>query len=139
MHRTLTFAFIFLAACAGGNAARRPESIARPSIVPQLVNQLFFGSGSTAPATIEVRVTNNATVPIVVRRIEVDSPGMGQFQILRTNRTFRETVAPGETRALSIFAMAETQRRNPTEPLTLRAIVDFESGKTTWREVVMTR
>lgn len=138
MHRTLTFAFVFLMACAG-SVARRPESIARPSIQPELVNQLFFGSGTTAPATIEVRVRNNATVPIVLRRIEVDSPGMGQFQILRTNRTFRETIAPGETKPFAIFAMAETTRRNPTEPLTLRAIVDFESGKVAWREMVMTR
>ena len=138
MHRALTFSFVFLVACAS-NMAQRPKEIAQPSIEPRLASPLFFGSYSSAPATIEVLIRNNAKVPIVVRRIEVDSPGMAMFTIVKSARTFRETIPPGETKALTVFATATTTRSNPTEPLAMRAIVDFESGPTVWREMVMQR
>jgi hypothetical protein len=85
-------------------------------------------------------VANRATVPIVVRRIEVDSPGMGQYTIRREVRDFRDTIAPGEAKELTLFATAFAQTtRRPTEPLQLRVIIELEHGDVRWREILLAR
>jgi hypothetical protein len=124
-------------ACASGSG--RPANIAAPEIRADVVGTIFFGSGNTAPANIDVEVTNVANVPIVLRRVEIDSPGMGTYGLQRASRLVRETIAPGETKRVTVFATAVTTVRNPSEPLTIRAIVELESGKDRWREIVFTR
>lgn len=139
MRRALTFLFLLTLACASSKSAR-PATIAQPDIDARLVHQVFFGSGTSAPATIEVRVLNRATVPVMVNRVEIDSPGMGQYTIGRTMRDFKQVVQPGETKALTVFATAYAQTTvNPSEPLMLRAIVEFSAGDAVWREIVMSR
>jgi hypothetical protein len=138
MHRRvslLILVVVFAQACStAGNS--RPPNIAAPAITPTLVGTVFFGSGSSAPANIDVTVTNRANVPIVLRRLEVDSPGMGTYALQRTSRQVRETIAAGETKSVTVFATAYTSVRNPSEPLTIRVIADFENGKDRWREIV---
>ncbi|HEU4886485.1 MAG TPA: hypothetical protein VFV49_01270 [Thermoanaerobaculia bacterium] len=142
MHRRVSLLFLvvlfvlFAVAC-GSTGSGRPANITAPDLRAQLNGSVFFGSGTTAPANIDVTVTNTANVPIVLRRVEVDSPGMGTHGILRTSRTFRENIAPGETKSVTVFATAVTTTRNPSEPLTIRVIADFESGKDRWREIEM--
>ena len=127
-----------LLACSGSGTSR-PASIAPPAISAQLMHEIFFGSQNNAPATIEVRVLNRSNVPINIRRIELDSPGMAQYTILRNVRYFNEVVPPGETKAVGIVVTAVTQVSRPTEPLQIRAIVEFEAGGTRWRELLMER
>jgi hypothetical protein len=139
MRRTLSFLLLLSLAC-GSTQARRPEGMPQPDIDADLVSPLFFGSGTTAPATIEVRVGNRGQAPIVLRRIEIDSPGMGQYTLLRYVRQHNETIPPGEVKALTAFATAVAQTtRRPSEPLTIRAIVELQSQGQTWREVAMIR
>jgi hypothetical protein len=138
MRRAWSFLLLLIVACAS-NQSTRPASIAQPDMDAQLVHPVFFGSGDTAAATVEVRVLNRATVPITVNRVEIDSPGMGQYSLIRNIREFKETVQPGEVKALTMFAtaIAETTR-NPTEPLRIRTIIEFQAGTDYWREVRMT-
>ena len=137
MHRRMSLLFLvalFAAACSSaGNS--RPANIAAPEVRAGLAGTVFFGSGTSAPANIDVSVTNRANVPIVLRRVEVDSPGMSTYGLIRAARTMRETIAPGETKSVTVFATAVTNVRNPSEPLTLRVVADFESGKDRWREI----
>jgi hypothetical protein len=132
---SLLFLVVLFAVSCGSAGNTRPATIAAPEIRAGLAGTVFFGSGSTAPANIDVSVTNRATVPIVLRRVEVDSPGMSTYGLVRTARTMRETIAPGETKSVTVFATAVTNVRNPSEPLTLRVIADFENGKDRWREI----
>lgn len=127
-----------LAAC-GGTGTSRPPSIPRPDLDAQLLHEIFFGSQNTAPGTVEVRVQNRATVPIAVRRIELDSPGMGQWGLFRTQRYLNETIEPGQTKPILVVVTAYTNVRRPSEPLQIRAIVEFEAGGTRWREILMAR
>jgi hypothetical protein len=139
MRRKLSILLLLSLACAT-TPVKRPATIPQPEIDAGLVNRLFFGSGNTAPATIDVRVTNRAAVPITVRKIELDSPGMGQYTLARYYRIYKEVVPPGETKSITVFATAIAQTtRQPTEPLTIRAIVDFEGGGGTWREFLILR
>lgn len=139
MHRHVSSLFLvvlFAVAC-GSAGSGRPANISAPEIRSGVNGTVFFGSGTTAPVTIDVAVTNTATVPIVLRRVEVDSPGMSTYGLIRTSRTMRESLGPGETKTVSVFATAVTNVRNPSEPLTIRVIADFESGKDRWREIEM--
>ena len=138
MRRFTLFALVFIVAC-GSSGGSRPKNIPKPDVGAVLTHDVFFGSGSTAPATIEIRARNRGSVPIELRRVEVSSPGMLEWGIFPTSRDFREVIGPGETKAVTLFATAETTVRRPTEPLTIRAIVEFEAGDARWREVVITR
>jgi hypothetical protein len=129
---------LVLAAC-GSSQTSRPANIPQPDIDASLLHEIYFASQSSAPASIEVRVTNRAAVPITVRRVEIDSPGMGQYTILRTQRLVHEVIESGQTKAIGITATAVTTTSRPSEPLTLRAIVEFESGTAHWREILMAR
>lgn len=140
MHRTMTFLmFVAIAGCSHMQSTSRPATIPQPELAAGLTHSIFFGSSSTAPATIEVAVGNRASVPITVRRVEVDSPGMGEYTLIRTVRDFREEIPPGQMKKLTVFATAQTAVRRPTEPLTIRAIIEFEAaGGARWREILMT-
>lgn len=142
MHRRVSLLFLvvivsalFATAC-GSAGSSRPAGIAAPEVRAEVLGPIFFGSGNTAPANVDVTVTNRATVPIVLRRIEIDTPGMATYAIRRTSREVRETIAPGETKRVTVFATAITNVSNPSEPLTIRTIADFEAGKDRWREVL---
>ncbi|HEX6641637.1 MAG TPA: hypothetical protein VF215_11025 [Thermoanaerobaculia bacterium] len=140
MHRRVSLLFLvaLIAAC-GSAGSGRPAAIAAPEIRAGVAGTIFFGSGSTAPANIDVEVTNVANVPITLRRVEVDSPGMGTYALRRASRIVRETIAPGETKRVTVFATAVTTVRNPSEPLTIRVIAEFENGKDRWREITFAR
>jgi hypothetical protein len=131
-------AMLLTMAC-GSAGSSRPATVAKPDMNVELAHDLFFGSGATAPATIDVTVLNRATVPILLRRVELSSPGMVQYGIYPITRQFHETIQPGETKTVAVFATAQTSVRRPTEPLTLRAIVDFEASGKVWREMLITR
>ena len=140
MRRNLSILLLLVVACAS-NQSKRPANIPQPDLGARLVNPLFFGSGNEAVGTIEVGIRNRAAVPIVVRRIEIDSPGMGQYTLRRSVRDYRETVAPGAEKAMTSFvtAIAQTTRR-PSEPLQLRVIMELEAGPgQVWREIIMLR
>lgn len=140
MHRRVSLLFLVALIVACGSASSgRPAGIAAPEVRAGIAGTIFFGSGSTAPANIDVEVTNVANVPITLRRVEVDSPGMGTYGIQRASRIVRETIAPGETKRVTVFATAVTTVRNPSEPLTIRVIAEFEAGKDRWREIAITR
>jgi hypothetical protein len=137
MRRLVSSLFVVL--IAGCASSGRPANIAAPEADVRLVGSAYFGSGAVAPATVEVEVLNTAAIPIVIRRVEIDSPSMVQYRVIRTARTVRESLAPGETRVVSVMVPIERTSRQLNEPLVLRAVIDFESGSDRWREIVMTR
>ena len=136
--RRLSSVVLFLAmACSSGQSAR-PANVPQPGLRVEPTHDIFFGSGSTAPVTIDVTVLNRAAIPIELRRVELSSPGMAQYAIYSTFRDFHETLQPGEEKSVPIFATAVTTVRNPTEPLTIRAVLDFQAQGKVWREMVIT-
>jgi hypothetical protein len=142
MHRMVKFLLLLtILGCSQVTKTSRPATIPQPDLDAGLAHSVFFGSSSTAPATVDVFVGNRASVPITVRRIEIDSPGMGEYTLLHTVREFRETIPAGQSKTLTVFATAQTTVRRPTEPLLIRAVIEFEAGEgpSRWREVLMAR
>ncbi len=138
-HSLLVVVLVSAALACGGNGTSRPASIPQPDLDARLLHDIFFGSQDNAPATVEVSVLNRASVPIAVRRIELDSPGMAQWGFRRTLRYFNETIEPGQAKPILVVVTAITTVSRPTEPLQIRAIVEFEAGGTRWREILMAR
>ena len=104
MHRRVSLLFLVVLAAAallsvacGSAGSSRPAGITAPEVRADLVGTVFFGSGNTAPANIDVNVTKTSSVPITLLRVEVDSPGMATYRIQRNVRQVREHIGPGET------------------------------------------
>jgi hypothetical protein len=131
--------FLFAVACGSGSQPQRPANFPAPELDVRLAHEVFFGSSSSAPANIDIEVKNRATTPLVVRRVEVDSPGMVEYAIRHAVRDFRQTVNPGESKTMTVFATAETSVRRPTERLTIRAVIEMEAQGKIWREYVQVR
>jgi hypothetical protein len=131
-------AVLLLAACGTGSTGTtgRPQNIPRPDIRVDLANNIFWGSSTTANVNLDVTVTNRADQPITVRRVEVSSPNTTQYRLRTGLRDFKDTIAPGETKVLPLNTLAERYVNRPTDPLTLRAIVDIEAAGSRWREIV---
>ena len=138
--RRAAASLLLVAAVACGTArSTRPASIPKPSLDVALINELFFGSGSEADATIEVLIENRASVPIILRRVEISSPGMLQYELVPMAKEFRQTIAPGGTKAVRLLTIARTDSSRQIEPLMLRAVVQLEGGGSSWREIVLRR
>ena len=76
----------------------------------------------------------------MVRRIEIESPGMRQYTLDRGVRDFREIIPPGEWKALTVFTRATAlTTTNHEESLMIRAVIDLAAGEAVWREVIMMR
>jgi len=128
MRAYLLLPLFFFAAC---SSVTQPPTKDRPLLEVRQASGLFFGSSQTAPLNLEVGIGNPAKEPIVVRRVRIQAgPGMVQFSIYPAERTVRETIPPGEARVVSVTATAYTNqtRLDPTEPLGVRATVDYEVG-----------
>jgi hypothetical protein len=110
---------------------RQPLNPDRPAVDVTQLNDLFFGSGGEAPLSLNIEISNPAKEPIIVRRVRVSaSGGMSQYTIRPAERFVRQEVAPGGSTTVEITATAYTNivRLHPTEPLSLRTVVDYESG-----------
>ncbi|HEX6101211.1 MAG TPA: hypothetical protein VF432_33150 [Thermoanaerobaculia bacterium] len=143
MRRLLVFFLLLAAACASSSGAR-PSDVARPDIHVRQAGSIVFDSGSHAPVTIDVHITNNATVPLRVREIEVSSPyppGMMLHDIRRKAQTFNETIAPGESRPLRLVAavVSRSTQTPSSGPLGIMAKIRFEANGRGFMEVVLER
>jgi len=135
--KTLKLLPLLILALACGSSTPTSTSGGRAGVGVVLLAPVFFGSGTTAPASVEVLVENRAGQPITVRSIRLESSGMMSWGIYPSQRTFSETVAPGESKAFPMFATAaaRSSRMTPNEPLTVRAVVQFEAGKERFQEI----
>lgn len=141
MQRAFGFTLLVFTLACSSSGTSRPAGVAAPTIVVEQANTIFFGSGLSAPVTMEVHVRNNANVPIRVREVEIRSPGMSQYTLQRTSRLFSETVPPGETRTVSLIATAvrEQTRFRAEEPLSISAVIRLEANGTQFREIILSQ
>ena len=135
MRRFVPLLLLTLACASGGS--ERPQGMPAPDIRVYQVGTVFFGSGRTAPVTLEVAVSNRGDQAINLRRIEVSSPGMSTYALQTTRREFNERIEGGATKTFNVFGTAVTNVQSPTEPLSIRLVAIFEANERSWREIVM--
>jgi hypothetical protein len=122
-------------ACASVNREPTPG---RPAIRIVQKTPLFFGSGFTAPLNIELTIANVAKEPIRVRRVRLQpGPAMTQYSVYPASRIVSEVIQPGQTAEVDVVMTAYTdiRRLHPTEPLGIRALIDYESGGKRFQEL----
>ncbi|HUF70611.1 MAG TPA: hypothetical protein VMM79_18325 [Longimicrobiales bacterium] len=126
---------MLVAACGSGSQYSTSGGLVGVGLV--LVSPVFFGSGTSAPANLEVVVENRAAQPLVVRSVRAQSSGMVQWGIYPVQRTFNETINPGEAKSFPLFATAVARyaRMTPNEPLNVRAVVEFETAGKRYQEL----
>lgn len=131
---------LFLAIGCSSNP-KQPAGYVRPEVLMRGPGPIFFGSGTQAPVTVDVQIANSGSLPITVRRVRIESPGMSQYSLAPATREYRETIASGQMALLSMSATAYASRArlDPTEPLLIRAVVELESGGVWIREVYTIR
>jgi hypothetical protein len=136
MRKLLVLPLAFLAvAC--GSASRQPTE-GRPAIRIRQTAPLFFGSAFSTPLSIELTIANVAKEPIRVRRVRLQpGPAMTQYSVYPASRIINEVIQPGETAQVNVAMTAYTniRRLQPTEPLGLRAFLDYEAGGKRFQEL----
>jgi hypothetical protein len=134
MRNVIASALVVLAACA--TSSGRPAGIEQPEIRVSQAGPIYLSQGSTS-ISIDVQVTNRASVPLVLREVEVASPDSAQYAITRARRLVNETLAPGETKTVTVASTAYAQATGVPvgEPLSVRAFVRFEANGKVFREI----
>lgn len=114
-------------------------------LIPPAINIRHVGgippmhSGSVVPIYFEIDVTNQSSESITIDRLELSSSSGGSYDIVSRDEFFNTEVPPGETRTVNVAASARvfSVRTSQVEPITIRAIVHFESLAGRFRRVVI--
>ena len=133
-------AALILAGC----ASTAPD-IVKPEI--QLV-QLFAPSDleyargrNTMYAEFGFRITNQASEPITLRRVALESTGDGGYYLRREDRAFDRPIGTGEAIEDKLQARAYFRTTGSgeasREPVTIRATFYFDSPKGSFRQTVI--
>lgn len=143
MRVRLLLPLLFLAvACASGGGdgdAEKAPASAKPSIHMSVRGTVQMDRVGEGPMTLVVNLTNRDADTMTIRRVRVQSWGMEQWAIDPAERYVVEKLAPGESKDVELSARAfrKSQVRFISEPLTLRALVDYELDGHRYREVVI--
>lgn len=140
MSVAIAVAFVATACASGGGTGVRitdPEISIEHQVGPA---QLNYPEG---PFELQyaITITNRWTAPMTLTRVKVTSINVAgaAYSLRRDFYYVRATIAPGETRTSLFWAKATGYGRGAreNEPITLRAIVHFETPAGTYQKVVM--
>jgi hypothetical protein len=141
MKRVSIVALLLLAACAsqqGEVITPAPTieiaQIYGPSDVP-------YSRGQTSiMGEYAFRIRNNADTPFTLRRIELSSVGGGTVALRREDRAFNRTINPGSAEIVNmtarVYFLTMSSGSPTTEPLTVRAVLYFESPRGAFRKII---
>ena len=134
-------ALLLTLACATGGDGNRVTAGPRPSVGMSVAGPVHIDRTGEGPITLVVRITNTAPHPITVRRVRVQSWAMEQWAIDPAERYVVEKLDPGASARIELSGTAyrKSRTRFLGEPLTLRALVDYEVEGRRFREVVVER
>jgi hypothetical protein len=134
--------FALLAAACSTGRANGDGNRLRPDIaIEQLVGPAQLGyPGGRVDIQYEVRVGNRAAEPITLRRIEVSSIGGGAYRLRHESYPFNATLQANQQGSIQFWAHALQSGptfRGSNEPVTLRAILYFDSPSGKFQQIVM--
>ena len=132
--RTAIFLTVLAVACA--STPQRPANVQQPEMQLSPASPIFFGSGTSAPASLDLAIANRANVPLTVVRIRIESSGIADYALRTYERNYRVTIEAGQVHVFPILtqAYAAYAGTRTAEPLTVRVFVDFEAGGVRFRE-----
>src|SRR5438067_13661665 len=132
-------AILLIAACSSSQQAATDEpeiKIAQLSTVSPVAAQITGGVSVEFGMTVK----NVSDQPITLKRIDVKSQGFGAYDLPPTSVPFNEMIPPGATKAVTFMGAANISTASTigaNGPVTLRAIVQFDSPKGAFRTMVV--
>ena len=133
---------LLLSACASsshdaGAAVPQPKvSILQTSTMPVLAEHITGGMS----VSLRMSVTNQATIPITLKRAEIQSVGEGGWDLRATQREFDRTIPPGATESFDLWVEAEAGQSvaGTNAPVTVRVMTIYGSDAGTFTNTLMT-
>jgi hypothetical protein len=141
MSRKIAFVLVVCSLLVGCGSSRQDPV----GLIPPEINIRHVGgvppmrSGSVVPIYFEIDVTNQSSESITIDRLQLSSTSGGSYDVVSRDEFFNTEVPPGETRSVNVAASARvfSVRTSQVEPMTIRAIVHFESLAGRFRRVVI--
>jgi hypothetical protein len=138
---TLT-ALLIAAACSSGtqlsqNAAHIPQPEITILSRSDLTNVPTLASGVNAH--FEFRITNQADIPITLRRIDLDTLGGGAILIAAKNRPFNLVIEPHTAQSADFVTTAyinDPSNYSGRSPIQIRAVALFDSSAGSLQKIV---
>lgn len=141
--RTIS-AVLLVALCACSSTDPNDKRV-RPEI--QIIelygpSDLRYSRGqNTLDAEYGFRVSNRSAEEITLRRINLSSTGSGAYVIRREDRAFNVAIPAdtyGDVRMNArVFFMSRGDGTTSTEPVTIRAVLYFDSPSGSFREILI--
>ena len=131
---------IFIVACGSQDTGRAgiPEpkvTIEQTSNLPVVAEHMTGGMS----VALRMNVTNNAAIPISLKRAELLSIGEGGWNLRQTQRQFDHIVQPGTTESFDFWVEAESGSSiaGNNAPVTVRLTTVFDSTAGSFTHVTM--
>jgi len=136
---------ILLAAIAACKSSSHPYPVSAPPEV-QIVqiygpSDVSYSRGmSSIDAQYGLQITNNATDPIVLKHVTLESVGGASIMMRREDRSFNNEIPPGQTGQAvvnaRVFFTSDNSGSPTREPITMRATLQFDSPKGSFNRIV---
>ena len=140
MRKVLLSAALVLAACTSTRATAPVTSpqirIVQTSGIPAAAR---YVAGSI-PLRYAIRVKNQATEPITLKSITLQSIGSGAYELRSQSKPFNEQIAPADLREVEMWStgsVADPSILGANGPVTIRVIAHFDSPKGEFDEIVV--
>ena len=129
MRRFVICAVLVLAACASNKTDDVPDpdfALTQLSRLPDVAEHVTGG----IPVQYRLYIGNHATMPITLKTLNVQSVGMGAYDVPSTTRNFDVPIQPDKSAEVEFFvsAIAQTTILGANGPVTLHGIATFELG-----------
>ena len=120
----LVLSLLLIAGCS------RTPALKSPDLVVRLAGGFpAFRSGMEVPLNFDIYIRNNSSEPISLEQIRLESYSSMSFAINMRTTYFKQTIAPGESTKVPVFATARilSSRTARSEPMTVRVTANFNS------------
>lgn len=130
----MTLSLLLVAGCASAPSGPAAQLL-RPKVTIIARTNLAGVSPTVAsglPVHYEIRITNQASIPITLKRVDLDAMEGGGFQVQAKTRVFDVTIAPAETRSVDFDTTAYITDPNgysSRQPVAIRAITLFDTAQ----------
>jgi len=131
----LLFALLVVAGCGSTPATNNAKvNIPEPEVhLVQISAQPPVAEHVTGgiPINFGVTITNHASIPITLKRINVQSMGSGGYNVAPTSRPFDKTIAPDATEELQFWVAANADQSvaGVNGAVAMRVIAQFDSSQ----------
>jgi hypothetical protein len=100
--------------------------------------ELNYPNGG-ADLRFDVEIANRSGEPITLKRVELASMGPGAYTLRRDFKIFNETIAPGRTATVTVWAKALLRGGtiSEQEPVRVRGVLHFDSPVGPFHSIVI--